>query len=1337
MTGNHFFRAGGGRLLLALLVVLAGCGHEAPPPSYPPVASAKRTVADGEAEVSVSLFRVTYRFSADGTYTSTVDHTYKILTEQAVEDWGATSARWSPWRMDRPVIRATVTSAEGAKSRLEPGALSESAAYPEAPGMYGDERVLRGPLPNVAVGSVIDEQIVTKTNKPFLGDAEAHSVVFQTAIPREKVELVVDLPEGMPLKYEVRGAKVSVSDARREGRRVIAFAGGPYDALAPLEPSTPPNVIAWPHVAFTTGVAWKAIAAAYARVVREKTADARFDEIVAKVVAPSDAPSAKADKLLAWIRDRVRYVGVEFGESSIVPRTPAETLRNGYGDCKDQAVLLVALLRAAGLSPRVALLDAGPRETIDASLPALNVFNHAIVVLPGQAPLWIDPTATRARAGELPVGDQGRYALIADEETEGLTRTPGGSERLNTYREVRQVFFDERGGARIIEASSATGALERSFRDTFDASTADKDKWLKEYVARAYSSKEPVRIEVSKVDDLSAPFSMTVEAKNAQRSPLGLLSGVVDIDAAPVFGWVPKALSAADERKNDFALSIPYEADLVYEIHPPAGYLVDDKPDFADVVLGPAKLHQEMRTRADGVLVVHYRFVLPKSAWAAREVNEFRKAYAAYVAQHVTSLSLVHEGEKLRKARQPEKAIETFQREARLRPTDAAAKMRLANALVDLGFGTTARKLATEAMKLAPNDAELWGYAGYIRGRDTLGRWAMPGWDPDGAIAAYREMLRLDSSNVFAATSLGQLLEFNAAGVRYGPGSKLEAAAAAFDAIDPAQLAAYDNGAYVNNAVYDLMWLGRYEEVRARIAKMDPKKAPAVPAIVAAGMLGGSAPSLAEATRRRLADAERATVLETAASFFATRRRYVEAAALLDAASQGSSNETLRYRANLLRKTKKIDPASMPTLRPEDVVRKTIAICALRPPTMKEDLRPLLSTRDYEGTGPSGIEQYCEGLGNGADDISQEVLADLIVANTTLATEGSDTVGHRVTMSILDARGTMYVLRERSGYQVRSTGVLPSALGCEALTLQKSGRKDAAVQWLTWAKELVKPSGGDDPLRDPPFLKVWTEKKDEVELSAAALCAGLGHPDATVATLNAARAKASGERATILDYALALTRTDGTHDVDALAAAIQLERSAPTSDTAWFLKRRALAKLARFQELRDASAARLAKDPDDANRLADLTSAEDMLGNFKESRALGERWIATNKGGAGAYNAQAWRSLYVGVTEKDLEHALKAVNASPNVVGFLNTLAAVEVALGHTADAQEHLVRSIDLRPGKKVVASDWYVIGRIAEQLGLIEEAKAAYANVGPGVKSLGANTEARLVEARMKALR
>jgi hypothetical protein len=1316
-----------------LLSVLLGCaGPHTPVPDYPPLASAKHEAAEEASEVSVSSVSVAFRFEANGTYTRTIRDTYKILTQDGIENWGGSEARWSPWHMERPTLRATVKAPDGSESRLEAAAVAEAAAYPEAPEMYGDERVLRAPLPNVRVGSVVNEEIITRTNRAFPSGAESFGTSFQVSVPREKVELVVDIPEQMPLKYAVRDAKVTVSDVRRGGRRTLTFTGGPYEAVKGLEASVPSNFVQWPHVSFTTGTEWKQVATTYAKVVADKTASANFEGVVAKVVSSADSPSQKADKLLAWMRDRVRYVGVEFGDSSVIPATPDETLRRGYGDCKDQAVLLVALLRAAGLPARVALLDAGFGEDIDPSLPALNAFDHAIAVLPGRSPLWMDPTATRARAGELPTPDQGRYALVADPDTDALTRTPEPSEKLNTYREVRQVFLPEYGGARIVETGSASGALERDLRDRFDASPADGAKWLKEYVSKTYSSKELGRMETSKVDDLSKPFSTVIEAKDAKVSTAELLTAKVDVNPSEILGWVPTVLSQGEERKSDLALQAPYQAELVYEIHPGAGFVADEKTDMSDVAMGPATLKRHIEERRDGVIVVRYQFALPRAVWKPGEVNDFRKAYAAFMEKPVPSLSLVHQGKKEHLARQFQRELEIYRRDVALRPQAAVPRMRLAQALLEMGFGTSARKLAAEAVGLAPDDSALWAYAGYIRSRDTLGRWHQPGWDLDGTIAAYREAVRADPSSVFAATNLAVMLEYSPDGKRYAAGSKLEDAIAAIEHIEPDRLAAYDNGDYVNNAVFDLLWLGRYDEVRSRVAKMDTKKAPWIPAIVAASMLGGPTAGLSEATRLSIPEASRPKTLESAADDLIKLRKYPEAAALLSAAAAGSSEANLRHRAEVLGKTKRLNALTLPVSKPQDVVARGLALCLARPPSYKDLFRALISKR-ADAPGRAVLDGFCEGFGSESvvGTVPREAMADVVHAAMELHTDGSDALGYRVNVG----NGALFVVRDGGAYLLR--GVAYGDLGCEALAMAKAGRNPAAVQWLTWARELITPASGDDALRDEPFLKFWTDKKDEVELSAATLCASGGHPDLTVSTLEAALAKESGERAASIEHAIAMAYSGASQYTELLAAARRLEKDVPTSSRAWHYESWALAKLGRFQELRDAAAARLAKDPNNADRLWDLASAEDRLGSFKEAQGVGERLIATNKGGSSAYNQQAWRSLFTTVTPKDLDYALKAVNASPNDAASLNTLAAVEAALGHLADAREHLLASIEKSSAKEPRDADWYVIGRIAEQLGLPDEAKAAYSKVSPGDKAAGQYTTARLTAARLRALK
>jgi hypothetical protein len=666
--------------------------------------------------------------------------------------------------------------------------------------------------------------------------------------------------------------------------------------------------------------------------------------------------------------------------------------------------------------------------------------------------------------------------------------------------------------------------------------------------------------------------------------------------------------------------------------------------------------------------------------------------------------------------------------------------MRLAQALVLLGYGATARQLATEATKLAPEDRTIWEYAGYIRGRDLLGRPEKPGWDRDGAVAAYREALRVDPTSAFAAVNAAVMLEYDAEGHRYAPGSRLEEAVAMFDRVEPETLASYEDGAYLANPIYDLMRLGRYDEVRTRLAKMDPKKAPREPAIVAAAMIGGTNAALAEVTRVLQPNDDRAATLEGAADFLVELRHYPEAAALLSAAAEGSSNEKLRRRAEILSKTRPVDVSALPATRPVDLVRKALGLCVTRSPTEKADLKPLLDKDQADEKGDT-FGAFCEGLGQ-ADPFegraARTVLSDLFVAATDLSVDGRDAVGYRVRATTNgESHYAVFVDREGAAYRIRAIDREPPALGCSALAFQKAGRKEAAVQWLSWARELMKPAGGDDALRDGPFVRLWTDKKDEVEASAAALCAAGGHPELTVPTLKAARAQATGERATSLDYALMFAYVDTGHEAERLAAATTLLADAPTSYRAWTFKRQAFARLGRFQAQRDEAAARVAKAPTDVDALGDLAGAEAQLGRFAEAHAVGERLIAIGKAGAAAFNEQAWRSLFTSaVTEQDLGYALKAVNAKPNDANLMNTLAAVEAALGHVADAREHFVRSIEL--SKKALGDgDYFVLGLIAEKLGLPDEAKAAYGHATHGSKAAGQYTAEHLATARLKALR
>jgi len=133
----------------------------------------------------------------------------------------------------------------------------------------------------------------------------------------------------------------------------------------------------------------------------------------------------KEDRLteaLRLVQDNIRYVGIEIGLGSHIPRPPAEVVRSGYGDCKDKSLLLTIILRELGIRawPALTDMDAGPG--LPDSLPSTIAFDHMIVkARVGEKIYWLDATKSYQ-------GGRGRnlaplfygYALPIDGKAAGL-----------------------------------------------------------------------------------------------------------------------------------------------------------------------------------------------------------------------------------------------------------------------------------------------------------------------------------------------------------------------------------------------------------------------------------------------------------------------------------------------------------------------------------------------------------------------------------------------------------------------------------------------------------------------------------------------------------------------------------------------------------------------------------------------------------------------------------------------------------------------------------------------------------------------------------------------------
>lgn len=158
------------------------------------------------------------------------------------------------------------------------------------------------------------------------------------------------------------------------------------------------------------------------------------DGLAAKIAKEHSSTEARIGAALNWTQSNIRYLGIEYGTNSHNPSPAQETLQRRYGDCKDKAVLLIALLNQMDINAEPALVYSGEHTPLNKSPYRLHAFNHVIVHLEhDNTSHWLDPTLNyqKGALGEFSEPDYGR-ALVIKNGTDKLALMATDVERGKT-----------------------------------------------------------------------------------------------------------------------------------------------------------------------------------------------------------------------------------------------------------------------------------------------------------------------------------------------------------------------------------------------------------------------------------------------------------------------------------------------------------------------------------------------------------------------------------------------------------------------------------------------------------------------------------------------------------------------------------------------------------------------------------------------------------------------------------------------------------------------------------------------------------------------------------------
>jgi hypothetical protein len=374
----------------------------------------------------------------------------------------------------------------------------------------------------------------------------------------------------------------------------------PFVKREPLSPSVV-NIVPW--VAINYGPDQKPNDKTFANwddVTRWATA------IYEPQVIVDDAVAAKVQELTAGAKTEIekiravaayvqnlQYISIDIGVGSgngYRPRPSNLVLARGYGDCKDKANLMRAMLRSLKIDAYPIVIFAGDPTFVRSEWASPAQFNHCIIAVrisdETDAPtvvkheklgrlLIFDATDPFTLLGDLPESLQGSYGLIVAGENGGLARmpvTPSEANTLDRRIEVNLLADGAINGTIRERSTGQSSSYERALLRSLSA--VDYSKMLEVWLTRGATGAKLVKFTpTDRKEELG--FTLDVEfsaPRYGQQMQKLLVFRPTIVDRR-------NSLWLTDQTRNHPVIlgSASVRETIVFTL--PPGYVVDETPE--------------------------------------------------------------------------------------------------------------------------------------------------------------------------------------------------------------------------------------------------------------------------------------------------------------------------------------------------------------------------------------------------------------------------------------------------------------------------------------------------------------------------------------------------------------------------------------------------------------------------------------------------------------------------------------------------------------------------------------------------------------------------------------
>lgn len=470
-------------------------------------------------------------------------------------------------------------------------------------------------FPGIEIGAIIEYKW-----KEVISNSSANNMrlQFQREIPVQAITYHIK-PASSSSIFEVREFNMAKPSFQKEkdGFQFTTVTKAPAfheEAMMPPEDFVRSWALIKYQNLFTLLLGYHAIASqAYFSFQPYLKVDDEVKRKAAEIVAGATTPEEKLERIFAFCRANIKNTnhkssGLTADEIAKLKenKKPADTLKRGVGPGIDINLLFAALVNAAGLNARVALLPDRSKNFFNRNVVVPGALRPAnIAVKVGAAWKFFDPGFHYITPGMLRWQEEGVDALIADESPTWVA-TPMSPPQKSRETRVATLRLDENGtldGDISIEYTGHLAVEKKALND--DDSPTQREETLKDAVKERLSLAELTNIVIENVTDPAKPFIYKYHVRvpeYAQRTGKRLF-------LQPAFFQKGiSALFATSTRRYPIYFHFPWSEEDKVVISLPKGYALDNADRPAPITSGAVCRYEvEMGVTKDEPTLIYKR----------------------------------------------------------------------------------------------------------------------------------------------------------------------------------------------------------------------------------------------------------------------------------------------------------------------------------------------------------------------------------------------------------------------------------------------------------------------------------------------------------------------------------------------------------------------------------------------------------------------------------------------------------------------------------------------------------------------------------------------------------